>query len=193
MGHRVLQALQEQQGLQERRDQLVLQEQQGPQERWSHKECRASKAQRDHSDCRALQKQRGQWRQWGQRGQRATGPAGPTPDTSLYVLKASPTFLGNVSTEELAVGSTTANTNFTVYRNLSLSGSLSGYSLFWCAGRIGGTTTVPTILTKKGVRALEIAWVRKSGQATGVYKETWTTAHPDGANWIGMVSVEHSS
>ncbi len=30
--------------------------------------------------------------------------------------------------------------------------------------------------------------LKKSGQATGVYDITWTTPHPDGANWIGMVS-----
>ena len=52
---------------------------------------------------------------------------------------------------------------------------------------------MPTIVTRKGEYGSEITCVRKSGAPVGVYDVSWTTAHPDGANIIAMVSGEGSS
>ena len=87
-------------------------------------------------------------------------------------------------------GNATVTGNATFGGNLSLGGSLTSYSPYWIAGRIDGTTTVPTVVTSKGDKGAEITCVRKSGQPVGVYDISWTTAHPDGVNWIGMVSGE---
>ena len=95
--------------------------------------------------------------------------------------------------DNFTVGAPLVNKNLTVFGNLSLSGSLSGYSPFGVAGRIDGVTTSPAVITRKGERLLVITCVRKAGYAVGVYDGRWTTAHPDGANWIGMVSGEGNS
>jgi hypothetical protein len=82
-----------------------------------------------------------------------------------------------------------------LYGNVSITGSLTAnnFSPWWVAGKIDGTTTTPTILTRKGEKALEITCVRKAGQSVGVYDIRWTTAHPDGANWVGFVQGEGQS
>ena len=78
---------------------------------------------------------------------------------------------------------------------MSLSGSLSGYSPFWVAGRIDGSVAgaVPTVVTRKGDKGSQITCVRKTGYPIGVYDVSWTTAHTDGANYIAMVSGEGAS
>ena len=77
--------------------------------------------------------------------------------------------------------------------NLSLSGSLTGYSPFWAAGRIDGTTSTPTVVTRKGDKEAEITCVRHTGNTVGCYDINWTTPHTDGGNYIVMVSGEGSS
>ena len=95
--------------------------------------------------------------------------------------------------DNVVIGTTTTNKNLTVYGNLSLSGSLSGYSPFWAAARIDGTISTPTVVTRKGDKGSQITCVRHTGNTIGVYDVSWTTAHTDGANYIVMVSGEGAS
>ena len=81
----------------------------------------------------------------------------------------------------------------TISAPLILTSTLTGYSPYWAACKIDGTTNPPTILTRKGDKGGEITCVKKPGQAAGFYDIAWTTAHPDGANWVGMVSGEGNS
>ena len=87
------------------------------------------------------------------------------------------------------------NGDTTILGNLSISGSLSGYSPFWVAGRIDGSIAgaVPTVVTRKGDYGSQITCTRASGYPIGVFVVSWTTAHSDGVNWIGRVSGEGSS
>ena len=84
------------------------------------------------------------------------------------------------------------NGDATILGNLSISGSLSGYSPFWAAGEIDGSIAgaVPTVVTRKGDYGSQITCTRASGYPIGVFVVSWTTAHSDGVNWIGQVSGE---
>ena len=116
---------------------------------------------------------------------------------------------GNTSNDSVAISNTDGtaiatfynttaiqlNGNTTILWNLSLSGSLSGYSPFWVAGRIDGSVAgaVPTVVTRKGDYGSQITCTRPSGYPVGVFMVSWTTPHSDGANWVGQVSGEGSS
>ena len=110
---------------------------------------------------------------------------------------------GNISSPDGSISSASSSTtgnatvggNLTVTGTVTIKGSLSGYSPYWAACKIDGSVAgaVPTILTRKGDKGSEITCVRKSGFPIGVYEITWTTAHPDGANLICMVSGEGAS
>ena len=68
-----------------------------------------------------------------------------------------------------------------------------GYSPFWVAGRIDGTTSIPTVVTRKGDKGTQITCVRHAGRTVCVYDVSWTTAHPDGANHVVMICGEGNS
>ncbi len=70
--------------------------------------------------------------------------------------------------DNVVVVSATADKNLTVYGNLSLSGSLLGYSPFRVAGRMYGTTSPPIVFTRKGDKGSELARVKHTGRTTGV-------------------------
>jgi hypothetical protein len=126
-----------------------------------------------------------------------------TVNGTLIGDAVSPLILKSTGTPGIKVQSSTGtdiakfwNTGDThLYGNVSITGSLTAnnFSPWWVAGKIDGTTTTPTILTRKGEKALEITCVKKSGQPVGVYDVRWTTPHPDGANWVGFVQGEGSS
>jgi hypothetical protein len=126
-----------------------------------------------------------------------------TVNGTLIGNTVSPLILKSSGTPGIEVQSSTGtdiakfwNTGDThLYGNVSITGSLTAnnFSPWWVAGKIDGTTTTPTILTRKGEKALEITCVRKAGQSVGVYDIRWTTAHPDGANWVGFVQGEGQS
>ena len=64
---------------------------------------------------------------------------------------------------DISVTGTTTLTGDVSVGNLSLSGSLSGYSPFWVAGKIDGSVAgaVPTVVTRKGDKGSQITCVRK--------------------------------
>jgi hypothetical protein len=121
----------------------------------------------------------------------ATGATGPAPDTSLYAPKASPTFSGTVTTEELVVGTALANKNLTVNGNLEVLGNFNIANPFWVAGKVNGLTSPPTILSSKGRYTFTVT--RSTQIPSGVYKVSWTVAHPNGGDAVVLINSQNSN
>ena len=74
--------------------------------------------------------------------------------------------------------------------NLTVNGTLTANNLsyipWYVAGRYDGVNM--TLLKNKGQYPFTVA--RVSGQPAGFYQITWSTPHPDGANYVACCSGE---
>ena len=76
--------------------------------------------------------------------------------------------------------------------NLTVNGTLTtnnlSYIPWYVAGRYDGVNM--TLLKNKGQYPFTVT--RVTGQAVGFYQITWSTPHPDGANYVACCSGEGS-
>ena len=105
------------------------------------------------------------------------------PDTTLYALKANPTFTGTVTTEELAVGTALANKNLAVNGNLSVSGfySIKPYVAFYI--NTTNTSTGAFTVTSFGHHTITSSMITRVGTGGMAYRITFSQAHPSGGNF----------
>jgi hypothetical protein len=79
------------------------------------------------------------------------------------------------------------NPGVTVASDLHVEGNISFGSIvspFWAAGKVDGNTLA--ILSSKGQSGFSV--VRESGFGTGVYKIRFNTPHPDGADYVTLIT-----
>jgi hypothetical protein len=75
--------------------------------------------------------------------------------------------------------------------NLTVSGTTSFANPFWVAGKVNGLTSPPTILSSKGRYTFTVT--RATQIPSGVYKVSWTVAHPNGGDAVVLLNSQNSN
>ena len=91
----------------------------------------------------------------------------------------------------LVVGTALANKNLTVNGNLEVLGNFNIANPFWVAGKVNGLTSPPTILSSKGRYTFTVT--RATQIPSGVYKVSWTVAHPNGGDAVVLINSQNSN